>query len=113
MSYSQSLTVDTVTTENHASEVERQIAEQLHAAILQAMQAGAEVARQEAPVKTGALRDSITVEDNGIEGGVSLGAGVEYAIFQELGTRHIAPHPFVAPGMQEARRVLQQLTGGQ
>lgn len=107
-----SLTVETITTENHADEVERQIAEALHAAMREAAEAGAVVARNAAPVRTGALRDSITVVVDS-DDTVGLGAGVEYAIFIELGTVHEHAQPFIAPGMQETYRVLKSKTGAQ
>ena len=58
-------------------------------------------------VDTGALRASISwralsrfarrIED-----------GVEYGVYQELGTEHIAPRPFVGPEFERARRRLGQ-----
>lgn len=65
-------------------------------------------AQQLAPVRTGALRESIyyTVEYN--EGGgrhvLHINAGAPYAVFQEFGTRNIPPHPFIRPALAEAGR---------
>lgn len=107
-----SLTVETSTAENHADEVEKQIADALHAAMLEAANAGLTVARNEARVRTGAMRDSITVTVDS-DGTVTLGIGVEYAIENELGTRNMPAKPMLAPGMQETYRVLKSKTGGQ
>jgi HK97 gp10 family phage protein len=66
-----------------------------------------------APVKTGALRDSIHVTDEGVE------VGVPYGRFVEYGTAHIAPQPFTAPAVHHqihraavdaGRRVIRHLT---
>lgn len=54
-------------------------------------------AKQNCPVDTGRLRDSITWELGGsgalLEGRV--GSNVEYAPYVELGTRHMAPRAFL------------------
>ena len=61
-----------------------------------------------APVKTGALRNSIyyVVEYN--EGGgrhvLHINVGMSYGIFQEFGTRNMMPHPFIRPAMAEVGR---------
>ncbi len=72
-----------------------------------------------APFKSGALRGSIRYEVSGGGGGVRLGlgglytagktliieVGVPYGIFQEFGTRHIRPHPYIRPALNEIGRI--------
>ncbi len=54
-------------------------------------------AKRLAPVKTGALRDSIhTVEE---QDGIYVGSELHYAKFQELGTRFISSRPFLRPAV--------------
>ena len=66
-------------------------------------------ARSLAPVKTGALRDSIDWIVLHGEGGdrseLRIQIGVPYGIYQEFGTRNIPPHPFIRPALLEARRI--------
>lgn len=62
-------------------------------------------AKQLCPVDTGRLRSSITwklsVDARGLY--ALIGSDVEYAIFQELGTRHSAAHPYLRPALAAAR----------
>lgn len=56
-------------------------------------------AKQLAPVDTGNLRNSITHQqvDENTE---AIGTNVEYAPYQELGTRRTKPHPFLRPAAE-------------
>jgi HK97 gp10 family phage protein len=69
--------------------------------------------RRNAPVRTGALRDSIRETNDGVEVGVPYGGFVEY------GTSDTAPQPFVGPAVNRlirpsaedaGRRVIRLLT---
>jgi HK97 gp10 family phage protein len=69
--------------------------------------------RRNAPVDTGALRDSIRETGDGVEVGAPYGGFVEY------GTSDTAPQPFVGPTVNRlvrpaaedaGRRVIRQLT---
>ena len=55
-----------------------------------------------APVDTGALRNSITSE-SGMTGELefTVSDGVEYGIFQELGTHKMGAHPFMVPALEK------------
>jgi len=55
----------------------------------------ADAARGNAPVLTGALRDSIEVDASGLS--VVVGPTVDYAPFVEFGTWKDAPQPFMGP----------------
>lgn len=59
-------------------------------------------AKVNAPVKTGALRNSIQASQ---ESQLSwrIGVGVEYGLYQELGTRFMPAHPFLTPAVEHAR----------
>jgi HK97 gp10 family phage protein len=54
-------------------------------------------ARALAPVAKGRLKGSIDYEVKKAEGFV--GSPVEYAIYQEFGTRNIAPQPYLRPAI--------------
>lgn len=58
-------------------------------------------AKQLCPVDTGRLRASITheVEGEGLDVVARIGTNVSYAPYQELGTRHMPPHPFLRPAL--------------
>ena len=60
-------------------------------------------ASRKVPVDTGHLRRSLTVDfsDGGLTGRVYT--DVEYAIYQEYGTRFINPRPFMRPSLYEQR----------
>lgn len=59
-------------------------------------------AKQMAPVKTGNLRRSIGTQP--VDAFHALvGTDVEYAPFQEYGTRHMAAHPYLTPAIEGAR----------
>lgn len=56
-------------------------------------------AKQNAPVDTGALRNSIAFERVG-ELIYSVHDGVFYGVFNELGTRYMRAHPFFIPAVE-------------
>lgn len=62
----------------------------------------ASTAAQNAPVDTGALRNSILSESQ-MDGDMTFTVqdGVEYGIFQELGTHKMAAQPFLIPAIEE------------
>jgi HK97 gp10 family phage protein len=72
-------------------------------------QAGEASAKTHAPVDTGNLRRSITHElgSSGINQYVRIGTNVDYAVFQELGTRYHDAHPFLRPAMEDVRKVIR------
>lgn len=55
----------------------------------------AESAKANAPVDSGALRDSIVATENSVE------VGADYALFVEIGTEHQAAQPFLSPAVQD------------
>lgn len=57
-------------------------------------------AKEEAPVDTGELRNSIShaTMDNKA---VAIGTNTEYAIYQEMGTYKMPPHPFIKPAISD------------
>jgi HK97 gp10 family phage protein len=56
-----------------------------------------------APVDTGALRASIHVEPQAERLTRQIADGVEYGIYQELGTYKMAAHPFMVPAVEKVR----------
>lgn len=72
----------------------------LRKAALEAAQAAAESARAAAPVRTGALRASLSFSPtaDGAEAKTNCG----YAALVEWGTRYIPARPFLLPGAQAA-----------
>lgn len=78
------------------------------------------LAKIKSPVDTGALRNSIytrtqnttsTANANELpeppNGSVYVGPSVEYAIYQELGTRKMEAQPFLIPALREIERQLE------
>lgn len=71
-------------------------------------------AQRKAPVDTGALRRSITMEmgDGGLTGKVT--PAMEYAPYVEYGTRFMDAQPFMRPAFEEVKdkylRELEELT---
>lgn len=58
-------------------------------------------AKQECPVDTGRLRNSITHAVETGEQAVYIGTNVEYAVFVELGTSRMKPRPYLKPAATE------------
>lgn len=58
-------------------------------------------AKQVVPVDTGALKNSITTETNGLQATVS--AGQEYAVYVEMGTRFQSAQPYMTPAAEVVR----------
>jgi HK97 gp10 family phage protein len=83
----------------------QRIAAALQAAIEDAMQdtadAAVEQARARARVDTGAMRDSIAAEVSPTPEGVqmTLGIGVDYGVYHELGTSRIQARPMIRPAI--------------
>ena len=73
-------------------------------------QVGETSAKGHAPVDTGTLRRSITHElgKRGFEQFVRVGTNIEYAIFQELGTRFHPAHPFLRPALSEIEQFVKR-----
>ena len=61
-------------------------------------------AKQRAAVDTGAMRNSINVYDTQrVPFSTKIGPHVDYAIYQEYGTRKMAAHPFLTPAVEFVR----------
>lgn len=72
-------------------------------------QIGEGSAKGHAPVDTGNLRRSITHElgASGLNQYVRIGTNVEYAVFQELGTRFHPAHPFLRPAFEAIKAAIK------
>lgn len=86
--------------------------------LIQIMDYCVEVEKENVPVDTGSLRDSIRRYVIGNNGGVvragggsnrSTGRPLDYAGFQEYGTRYNQPHPFVRPAADVALNAANQI----
>ena len=64
-------------------------------------------ARLKAPVRTGALKNSIRAKKIRV-GMWEIKVGVHYGIYVEYGTRHMAPQPYFRPAIEAARRQMRQ-----
>lgn len=78
----------------------------------------AKQARGKAPVRRGILRRHITheveVRGNVVEGRVGVLRKAFWGWFQELGTAHMAAHPFLRPAVfGNARRIVRIIQGGE
>jgi HK97 gp10 family phage protein len=60
-------------------------------------------AKTRAPVDTGALKSSLEAEENGSPLRWWVHDGVEYGIFQELGTSKMGAQPFLVPAVEAVR----------
>lgn len=63
------------------------------------------------PVRTGALKNSIHVEKIQKEQYI-IGDGVEYGIYQELGTSRMAARPFLVPAFEKVINYINNLIKG-
>lgn len=63
-----------------------------------------DIAKGNAPVLSGALRDSVHVEKDGDNHAVVV--GVDYGAFVELGTSKVAAQPYLGPAAAKVRRNL-------
>jgi HK97 gp10 family phage protein len=63
----------------------------------------AEAAKRYAPVKTGALRDSIVAHLNGLTAEITAGEGLPdaRAVYMEYGTAHIVPRYYFRPAVEQ------------
>lgn len=59
-------------------------------------------AKQRAPVDTGALENSIQAEQEDSLTWI-VGDGVNYGVYQELGTHKMPAHPFLVPATEAVR----------
>ncbi len=64
-------------------------------------------ARKLVPVKTGYLQSTIYAKIS--EWVAEIGAEATYALFVELGTRHMQAHPYLYPAIQEHLPRLEQI----
>lgn len=93
---------------NRFPEVQRKAPEKAKATVKKATYELEARAKGKAPVDTGALRNSIasTFENDGFTG--IIGPSVHYAIYQELGTYKMPPHPFMGPAAEEVAPIFQR-----
>lgn len=56
-----------------------------------------------APVREGQLRNSIDIEADQSGLNIKVGSGLEYAPYQEFGTRNMAAQPFLRPAVEIVR----------
>lgn len=78
------------------------------AALAESAQVAASLARQVVPVKTGYLKSTIFVSQEG-ELRFEIGASAPYASYIELGTVHQEAQPFIRPSVEMARQHLRNI----
>jgi len=70
-----------------------------------------DLARSLAPYRTGYLRNSIYARASGFE--MTFGAEAEYAYWVEMGTRAMAPRPYIRPSLDaHQQRILDAIRVG-
>ena len=85
---------------DNRARIKAEVRARLQTIVQDGAEAVAEAARANAPVKTGALRDSIGVTaGEGMKR--TVGVGVDYAPAVELGTTTRAATPFLSPALEQ------------
>lgn len=82
--------------EDNTEQVKQGIADGIQRALEMIGLAGESFAKQDCPVDTGRLRNSITHVTDG-DKSVYIGTNVEYAAYVELGTVRTRPQPYLRP----------------
>lgn len=81
------------------------------AALAQAADLVVDAAKENAPVESGTLKESIDAEVSGDT--LTVGAGAPYAAFVEFGHRegdhHVPGRPFLGPALEDAAPVIQDI----
>lgn len=67
-------------------------------------------AKIKAPVDTGFLRNSIQVQSVNSREAI-VAATADYALYQEVGTRFMAAHPFMRPAIENNRERIGRIIG--
>ena len=100
-----------VTIQDHSAEVSTEIKSALLRGLETCGLVAEGYAKKLAPVDTGNLRNSITHTVDEEEPAAYIGTNVEYAPYQELGTIHMAAHPFLKPAVadhaNEYRKIIE------
>jgi len=65
-------------------------------------------AKARAPVKTGAVKNSINTKPIG-KCVYWVSDGVDYGIYQEFGTHRMSAHPFMMPAVEKVRKQLDKM----
>lgn len=94
-----SVSVEVRIQNDHSRDFVNRVQSQIPSALMAAGMAVEGYAKDLAPVDTGNLRNSITTEPSG-DKEVKVRTGVEYAIYQELGTYKMAAQPFLRLGIE-------------
>lgn len=94
------MAIDVKITDN-SGEFLRALPEQIEQALIAIGLTAESYAKQDCPVDTGRLRNSITHEVRERENAVYIGSNVEYAAFVELGTSRMKARPYLKPAATE------------
>lgn len=86
--------------ESHLGEFLDALPEQIEQALIAIGMMAETHAKEECPVDTGRLRNSITHEVQMNDKSVLIGSNVEYAAFVELGTSRMAAQPYLRPAAE-------------
>ena len=97
--------------ESHLGELLDALPEQIEAALTAIGMVAETYAKEECPVDTGRLRNSITHEVDMNEQAAIIGSNVEYAAYVELGTSRQKAQPYLRPAAQnhteEYKRIVE------
>ncbi len=86
--------------ESHLGEFLDALPEQIEQALIAIGMTAETHAKEECPVDTGRLRNSITHDVEMSERAAYIGSNVEYAAFVECGTSKMAPRPYLRPAAE-------------
>ena len=86
--------------ESHLGEFLDALPEQIEQALIAIGMTAETHAKEECPVDTGRLRNSITHDVEMSEQAAYIGSNVEYAAYVELGTSKMAPRPYLRPAAE-------------
>lgn len=89
----------------HGSDVLNEIGKRIDANMLELGNKVVAKAQSLAPYKTGELRDSIRYDYSLTSHTLVFVVDAPYGIFQEYGTRHIRPHPYLRPALNEVGEI--------
>lgn len=90
-----------VTFESHLGEFLDALPEQIEQALIAIGMTAETHAKEECPVDTGRLRNSITHEVDMSDQAAIIGTNVEYAAYVELGTSKMRAQPYLRPAALE------------